>query len=137
MRKAAGILSASAALAIALSGFATPGVSQEQRPTFPQLVKQGQALAEKLCQNCHVVEAKPNVVVPAGVPTMRGIANTPGQSAERLRSIMLNPHPPMPDVKLSYPEVDQILAFLESLRTQGNQPLHPRQSGKPVYPDPS
>jgi len=137
MRRTAVISWATAAAAITSLAVAAPATSQEQRATFPQLVKQGQALAEKLCQNCHVVEAAPNVVVPAGVPTMRGIANRPGQTAERLKSIMLNPHPPMPDVKLSYPEVDQILAFLESLRTQGDKQLHPRQPDKPLYPDPS
>lgn len=125
-------LLASAAISISTAS------AQEQRATFPQLVRQGQALAEKLCQSCHVVDARPEAVVPAGVPTMRGIANSQGQTAQRLRTIMLNPHPPMPDVKLSYPEVDQLLAFFESLRDKpGEPPLYPRQGGKPVYPDPS
>lgn len=113
--------------------------AQEPRPAFAQLVKEGQALAERLCVSCHAMDGRPGAVVPAGVPSLRGIANTPGQTGERIRGLLRNPHPPMPDVNLSYPEIDRLLAYLESIRTPSSSaPLAPRTDrDKPLYPDPS
>ena len=69
---------------------------------------------------------------------MRGIANQPGQSAERLKHFMLNPHPPMPDTRLSFAEVDRLIAYLDSLRSDNaGEPLVPRPKDKPRPIDPS
>jgi cytochrome c len=131
-RGLAGLLLAAVACAGAAGAQGLP-------PTHAQLVKEGHELAAKLCQSCHVIDEKAAGPVTAGVPALRGIANSPGQSAERIRNILINPHPPMPDVKLSYPEIDRLVAYIDSLRADAaGPPLVPRQDrGKPVYPDPT
>lgn len=109
-------------------------------PTYEQLVKEGTALAERLCSSCHLVESVKDSVAQAGVPPMKLIANMPGQTAQRIRNVLIMPHAPMPDVRLSNPEIDRLLAYLESLRNStSGPPLVPRKGDgeKPQYPDPT
>ncbi len=113
---------------------------QKAPPTHAELVAQGAELAHKLCIACHVVGEQSGGTATVGVPTFRGIANAPGQSAARIRNVLLNPHPPMPDVRLTNPEIDRLLAYIDSLRAAAaGPPLVPRRDGvaKPSYPDPS
>ena len=119
---------------------ARKAAGEDQGASYADQARQGRALAEKLCAGCHVIDASHSGSVPAGVPSFRGIANRPGQSAAQIRSVLLHPHPPMPDVQLSYPEIDRILVYVDSLRSDAaGPPLVPRRSepGKPVYPDPT
>ena len=99
----------------------------------------GYALAQRLCQGCHLIEDKAGATVPAGMPTFRGIANRPGQTAQRITSVLIQPHAPMPDVQLTSPEILDIIAYLETLRTNTSVPplLPPPGSPKPKYPEPS
>jgi cytochrome c len=99
----------------------------------------GHAFAQKLCRNCHVVGDDAAASVPAGVPSFRAIANRPDQTAERIRNVLINPHPPMPDVQISNEEIANILAYLDTLRTDKSKPpLSPaQQAPKPKYPEPS
>lgn len=114
--------------------------AQGAPPTYEQLVKEGSVLAQRLCSSCHLVDNRSDATANVGVPTLRAVANLPGQTATRIRNVLINPHPPMPDVRLSNPEIDRILAYIDSLRTKdAGPPLIPRTSpgAKPVYPDPS
>lgn len=60
--------------------------------------------------------------MPAGVGTFQGIANSPGQSAERISNVLILPHVPMPDNQLTRDEIQDILAYLETLRTNPEVP---------------
>jgi mono/diheme cytochrome c family protein len=108
-------------------------------PTYEELAAEGETLARRLCSSCHAMSGNAGATATAGVPTFGGIASKPGQSAEHLRHIFINPHPPMPDVQLSNPEIERLLTYIDSLRPAGAAPLVPRSSrgAKPVYPDPS
>jgi mono/diheme cytochrome c family protein len=99
----------------------------------------GRALAERLCSTCHLVEGGATTSVPAGVPTLRGLANRPGQSARRIENALIQPHPPMPDMRLTASEIQHLLAYLETLRTNPQvPPLHtPPGERKPEWPKPS
>ena len=68
--------------------------------------------------------------VPAGVPTLRAVANRPGQTGARVTGLLLQPHAPMPDLRLSLPEIHDLLAYLESLRTGSGEPLIDLSPGK-------
>lgn len=106
---------------------------------LPSPVK-GLELAQKFCTGCHVVESSASTTVPAGVPTFRGIANRPGQTGQHIKDVLIQPHPPMPDIHLSAPEIQNIIAYLETLRTDKSAPplLPPANPvNKPVYPEPS
>ncbi len=79
-------------------------------------------------------------VAQAGVPSMKLIANMPGQTERRIRNVLIMPHTPMPDVRLSNPEIDRLIAYLDSLRdSTSDSPLAPRKGDgeKPQYPDPT
>jgi cytochrome c len=82
----------------------------------------GRELAVRLCSSCHVVSGAATPAVPEGIATFRGIANSPGQSAERISNVLILPHLPMPDNQLTRDEIQDILAYLETLRTNPEVP---------------
>jgi len=77
----------------------------------------GKALAQKLCVNCHIVapDGAQGSVEP-GIPSFMAIANKPDQDATKLRAFILNPHPPMPAVQLTTHELDNLVAYVLTLR---------------------
>lgn len=129
-------LAAGAALCVS-----SPLSAQGSPPGYEELVREGAVIAERLCSSCHVVGNIPaGGIANAGVPTFKGIANRPEQSAERIRNVLIMPHSPMPDVRLSNPEIDRLIAYVDSLRADSaGPPLVPRRSpgAKPQYPDPT
>lgn len=97
----------------------------------------GYALAFRLCKGCHLVEGSNAEVVPAGVPPLRAIANRAGQSSQRIRNALIQPFHPMPDLQLTNDEILELLAYLESLRTNPDVPSLLEPGGrllKPVLP---
>jgi cytochrome c len=79
----------------------------------------GLAVARRLCVNCHIVEpggAKSEVT--AGVPSFMAIAAKPGQSEDKLKTFMQNPHPPMPQVQFTVHELDNLAAYILTLKGQ-------------------
>lgn len=127
--------------AAALLGLLSQASAQGSPPGYEELVREGAVIAERLCSSCHVVGNTPaGGIANAGVPTFKGIANRPEQSAERIRNVLIMPHSPMPDVRLSNPEIDRLIAYVDSLRADSaGPPLVPRRSpgAKPQYPDPT
>lgn len=99
--------------------------------------EQGLKLAEKLCQNCHVIQETAETTVPAGVPTFRVIANKPGQTGEHIKAILVKPHAPMPDMQLTNDEIADLLAYIDTLRDSDAVPhLSPSPTPeKPPVPD--
>ncbi len=126
-------------LGMAVGAPAPVSAQAKMPPTYEELVVEGETLARRLCSSCHVMAGNGGATATAGVPTFAGIASKPGQSAAHLRHVLINPHPPMPDVQLSNPEIERLLAYIDSLQPPGAAPLVPRGSrgSKPVYPDPS
>jgi mono/diheme cytochrome c family protein len=123
---------------VAIALLAAPAVSAEEKKAAPSAEK-GHALAQRLCQGCHLIEEKAGATVPEGVPTFRGIANRPGQTAQRITNVLIQPHAPMPDIRLTSAEILDIIAYLDTLRTNKAGPplLPPPGSPKPKYPEPS
>ena len=79
-------------------------------------VAQGLALAERLCVTCHVVKHDAPGPLIAGVPSFPTIANRPDQTADRLSSRIMAPHPPMPTIALTAAEIRNVTAYILSLR---------------------
>lgn len=77
----------------------------------------GLKVARKLCVNCHIVEPGGGVrTVDASIPSFMAIANKPGRTESRLSGFVLNPHPPMPQVQLTTNEIENIVAYILSLK---------------------
>ena len=82
----------------------------------------GLRLAQQWCQACHAISSSTQASAVAGVPTFRAIANRPGQTGERIKNVLIAPHPPMPDAHLTRIEILDIIAYLDGLRTDRSGP---------------
>lgn len=119
-----------AALVVCLAMSAIDAVAQSPEPSATR----GRAYAVRLCANCHLVDGS-GITAPEGIGTFRGIANRPGQSADRISNTLILPHIPMPDTQITRDEIQDILAYLETLRTNPDvPPLSVPSSRKPDYP---
>lgn len=76
-------------------------------------VEAGRRMAEVWCSGCHIIDGDGTSDV---APGFRQVANDPSKTPDKLRAWLSNPHPPMPNFNLSRPEIDNIIAYLESLR---------------------
>jgi mono/diheme cytochrome c family protein len=97
-----------ALLALSMSALAqqVPGTPDKDR---------GQALAERLCTNCHLVgvdQAHANV----DVPSFAEIANRPGQTSGTIIGHIILPKHPMPQIPLERDELADLAAYILSLR---------------------
>jgi mono/diheme cytochrome c family protein len=76
--------------------------------------KAGRALAERWCSGCHI--AAPGQGDSDAVPSLTGLANNPAKSPAKLKTWLMAPHPPMPDLHLSRQAIADIVAYIESLK---------------------
>jgi mono/diheme cytochrome c family protein len=73
----------------------------------------GHALAQAWCSSCHMVD--PSGQGPDTAPPFATIAaRNPGDNGW-LRAWLASPHPPMPNLGLSRQQIDDIVAYLNSL----------------------
>lgn len=75
----------------------------------------GRGLAIRWCSSCHQVTADQQRSK-AGAPPFSTIAQSPGFSADRLARLMLSPHPDMAKLGLSQRAVEDIAAYILSLK---------------------
>ncbi|MFN0044317.1 MAG: c-type cytochrome [Alphaproteobacteria bacterium] len=78
--------------------------------------RNGRALARSWCTSCHLVE--PSGLGSDTAPPFAIIANDAQRSPARLKRWLANPHPPMPNMRLSRNEIDDLVAYLESLKSK-------------------
>jgi len=74
----------------------------------------GEVLARTWCAECHIV-ADDQTRGSADVPPFRQIARERSDTARDLRAFLADPHPKMPPLSLTRREIDDIVAYLESL----------------------
>lgn len=79
----------------------------------------GRRIADRWCTSCHVVSGRGSTSnAPGGtdaVPTLASIARDPARGPNWLRQWLTSPHPPMPDLSLSRAEIDDVVAYLQTL----------------------
>ena len=78
-------------------------------------VANGADVARVWCSNCHTVEARPTSSSDA-VPSFGAIAASPGTDAASLHAFLAKPHGQMPDLKLTQQQMDDLVAYVLSLR---------------------
>jgi len=76
----------------------------------------GRTIAQNRCSSCHVVE--PNVKGGDVAPPFAEIARKHANDMTWVRTWLTSPHPPMQGIALSREEIDDIVAYLESLPKQ-------------------
>lgn len=75
----------------------------------------GGALAQRWCSGCHLVDAQQARANDAA-PPFAAIAAAPATSSASLHAFLSMPHAPMPDLKLSGQQIDNVVAYILSLR---------------------
>ncbi len=76
----------------------------------------GHRLSDTWCGSCHLVGPDVTSAVSNGVPTFFGIAQDKATTMLSLRVFLQTPHAGMPDLHLSRDEVDNLAAYILSLR---------------------
>lgn len=73
----------------------------------------GKRLAQQSCSSCHQVEASGTARDTA--PPFPALATKVGKDAGWVRAWLNDPHPPMQGIDLSRRQIDDIVAYLQSL----------------------
>ena len=75
----------------------------------------GQAVAQKWCATCHLVSDSQTSAL-ADVPTFRSIAAKYDDNSDALAAFLADPHPPMPNLSLTWNQIRDLVAYIGSLR---------------------
>lgn len=107
MKKAAFLVLAALALAAPAFGQQAKVLGDETR---------GEALVRRWCVSCHLIEGRG----PASdlAPPFHAVARDPRKTPDYLRTFLANPHAPMPPLQLSRAEIEDIVAYLGTLRAR-------------------
>jgi mono/diheme cytochrome c family protein len=76
----------------------------------------GAEVARTWCASCHLVGDPAAGSTTQGPPSFRALARGPTRTPDELRAFLTKPHPPMPDLSLSRAQIDDLVAYIESLR---------------------
>ncbi len=74
----------------------------------------GQKIAETWCVSCHTVSGR--AAGRDSAPPFDVIARRQTFDRDRLLQVLSDPHPPMPKVHLSRQQLDDVIAYIHSLR---------------------
>jgi len=74
----------------------------------------GAATAMRWCTSCHVVRQLDGGPVVEGPPTFQWMARE--RTPDALRTFLAHPHDPMPPLELSRADIENLIAYLETLR---------------------
>lgn len=96
--------------AFAALAFACPAAAQDTADPAS-----GATLARTWCSDCHVVDAQQAHGNDA-VPTFMAIAAMPSTTSMSLHAFLMTPHGRMPDLKLSNTQIDDVAAYILTLR---------------------
>ena len=75
----------------------------------------GRAIAETWCSACHLVSSQ-QTHANADVPSFSSIAKRLPADADILAAFIANPHPPMPNLGLSRQDIQDLLAYIATLK---------------------
>ncbi len=104
------------AFRIALAGLAFWATASNAAAQVAADAMNGHAVAQRVCGQCHAVEAGERLSPHPQVPTFTAVANARGQTATALRVWFQSPHRSMPDLVLGEQESDDLIAYILSLK---------------------
>ena len=99
-----------AALALAAGMAALPAWADDNGQVLA-----GKAVAQTWCANCHVV-APEQARGSDQAPSFASVAAGPDGTEARLRAFLAHPHGNMPDFKLAPAQIDDLAAYIRSLK---------------------
>jgi mono/diheme cytochrome c family protein len=74
----------------------------------------GKDLATTWCSACHLMEGGQTTA--DGARPFASIAHDPKVTADRLRGFLVRPHGGMPELNLTRQEIENLVAYIESLK---------------------
>lgn len=77
---------------------------------------EGHRLAQQWCSNCHVIERSAQSGASNGAPSFAAIAGMKAMTPMALHVFLQTPHDRMPDLHLTRNEIDDLIAYITSLR---------------------
>lgn len=83
-----------------------------------QDIPAGKTIAKVWCSNCHSVDPQEKTTIRDGVPTFLSIARMQSTTEISLAAFLTTPHGSMPNLTLSRKEIQDVFAYILSLRTQ-------------------
>ena len=78
-------------------------------------VEAGHAYAKKVCAECHAVERGETEIL--NPPSFQIVADSPGITERALAVWLRNPHPNMPDFILQQADMENVIAYIMSLKS--------------------
>src|SRR5215813_3300823 len=84
------------------------------QPVLAADARNGEQLARRWCEACHVVAADQREVT-GEAPPFASIATRPGFDAARIATFLLDPHPKMPDMSLTRSEAADLASYIATL----------------------
>jgi mono/diheme cytochrome c family protein len=102
-------------LAILLAGLLTSGAAAAGQSGEQAHIAVGRELAERYCASCHVIGPGQGRGSDQA-PPFRAIATRPVTTADSLHAFLLRPHGGMPPLTLSNEQIDNLAAYILSLR---------------------
>ena len=81
-----------------------------------QDIEAGKRVAQSACSSCHLVDPKGQNTGSDAVPTFASIARMPSTTEISLAAFLSTPHGRMPDLILNQAEIQDISAYILSLR---------------------
>ena len=76
----------------------------------------GRQLAQTWCSGCHVVTPNASQGSSNGAPPFAAVANMPSTTSMSLHAFLQSPHPPMPDLRLTGGQIDDVATYILGLR---------------------
>jgi len=89
-------------------------VAMAPQPVAAADAHNGEQLARRWCEPCHVVASDQREVT-GEAPPFASIASRPGFEAARIAMFLLDPHPKMPDMSLTRIEAADLAAYIATL----------------------
>jgi mono/diheme cytochrome c family protein len=78
--------------------------------------EQGHQIARTWCSNCHVVGSEQRSGSSNGAPPFVAISQMKSTTPATLHAFLETPHDRMPDLHLDRDEIDDLVAYINSLR---------------------
>jgi mono/diheme cytochrome c family protein len=75
----------------------------------------GAAYAQQVCAKCHAID-RTGISPEPTAPPFKDVANTPGMTATALAISLTTAHRTMPNIVLDRQELDNIIAYITSLK---------------------
>ena len=91
---------------LALTVVSAPGIAGD--------AESGRQTFARWCTSCHATAASASVRDTA--PPLAAIVQKPSLSPDALKRWLADPHPPMPNLSLGRLEIENLVAYIESLR---------------------